>query len=359
MELKINTAKLQEMVSRSIKGAGNNRLIPLTSLVGIALSGGKLTLTTTDGTNYLYVSEDGVNGEDFSITVPVDTFSKLVARMTCENITLTVKENCLLVSGNGKYSIELPLDADGGLIDYPNPVADIKLKKDAEISYPTIATILNSVKPSLAVTLEDPCYTGYYVGESVVATDSWKVSWMDVEVLKQPKLISPEMMNLLSVMTAEKINICIKDNVIVFYTDNVVVFGYEMDCLEDYSIDKISELVKVEFESKCKIAKAEFLQLLDRLSLFVGAYDKNAITLSFTEEGLQVSSKASNGVELLEYVESENFKDFTCSIDIEMLATQIKSQTADTVELYYGLNNAIKMVDGNITQIIALMYMPS
>lgn len=355
MKLKIGTVKLQELVSRSIRGAGNNKLIPLTSLMNIALEKGKLTLTTTDATNYLYVSEKDIKGDDFSITVPVDMFSKLVSRMTCENIDLELKENCLHVHGNGNYSIELPLDENGEPIKYPNPVADIKLTKTAEINYSTVASVLNSVKPSLAVTLEEPCYTGYYVGDKVVATDTYKVASMSEKLLKKPKLISTDMMNLLAVMTAEKINVCIKDSIIVFYTDNCIVYGNEMEGIEDYSIDAISQLVDTEFKSNCKIAKAEFLQLLDRLSLFVGTYDKNAVVLTFTKDGLQVSSKASNGVEVLKYVESNNFKDFICSVDIEMLASQIKGQTGDVIDLYYGLDNAIKMVDGNITQIVALM----
>lgn len=354
--MKIGTAKLQEMVSRSIKGAGNNRLIPLTSLVGIMLDGGKLTLTTTDGTNYLYVSENGVEGDDFNIAVPVDTFSKLVARMTCETITLELKENSLLVRGNGKYSIELPMDESGELVEYPDPVAEMQLEKTAEIGYSTVTAILNSVKPSLAVTLEEPCYTGYYVGKSVVATDAWTVAWMDTAVLDDAKLISPEMMNLLAVMTAEKINICIQDNIVVFYTDNCTVYGVAMDELEDFSIEKISELVKVKFKSVCKLARNAVLQLLDRLSLFVSAYDKNAVDLVFTKEGLQVSSKASDGIEVVPYLESKSFKAFKCSVDIDMLTTQIKAQSSDTIELYYGLDNAIKMVDGNITQIVSLMY---
>ena len=355
MKLKIGTVKLQEMVSRAIKGAGNNKLIPLTSLMSIKLENKILTLTTTDATNYLYISEPGIEGEDFSITVPVDTFSKLIARMTCENVTMELKENSLQVHGNGKYDIELPLDENGEPIKYPDPLADVELKKTAELSYTTVNNILNSVKPALAVTLEEPCYTGYYVGDKVVATDTYKVASMDTAILKKPKLISPEMMNLLSVMTAEKIKVCIKDSNIIFYTDGCVVYGNEMEGIEDYAIDAISSLVETEFESRCKIAKAGLLQLLDRLSLFVGIYDKNAVVLTFTKEGLQVSSKASNGVELIPYVESENFKDFVCSIDIEMLSSQIKGQTTDIIELYYGLDNAIKMVDGNITQIVALL----
>ena len=77
--------------------------------------------------------------------------------------------------------------------------------------------------------------------------------------------------------------------------------------------------------------------------------------MTFTKDGLQVSSKASSGVELLPYIESENFKDYMCYIDIEMLASQIKGQSSDVVDLYYGNETAIKMVDGKLTQLVALL----
>ena len=97
------------------------------------------------------------------------------------------------------------------------------------------------------------------------------------------------------------------------------------------------------------------MQLLDRLSLFVGPYDKNAIQLTFTRDGLQVTSKAENGVEIINYVASDNFKDFTCQIDIQMLTQEVKAISNDVIEMYYGEDNAIKMTDGNITIIVALL----
>lgn len=62
MKLQIKTTKLQEMLARAIKGASNNKLIPLTSLIAISLKDGELTLITTDATNYLYVRDDAEGG---------------------------------------------------------------------------------------------------------------------------------------------------------------------------------------------------------------------------------------------------------------------------------------------------------
>ena len=356
MKLTVQSEKLKEMITRSVKGLGNNKLIPLTSLMAIELKDSVLTIITTDATNYLYIKEDKVVGEDFYVVVDANTFAKLVSKMTCENVVLTVKNGILEVKGNGTYKIELPLDENGETIKYPDPYEKLTEVQDCgEVNRSTIQVILETIKPSLATTLEVPCYTGYYMGDNVVATDTYKIACMNVKMFNVARLISPEMVNLLAVMNTEKIKVDVSDNDIIYTTPDCIVIGKIMDGIEDFAIDPIMGLVDTEFDSKCTVPKNALLQLLDRLSLFVGTYDKNAVHLTFTSKGLQVSSKEATGVEIIDYVSSENFKDFTCSIDIQMLVNEVKAIQNDIVEMYYGEDNAIKLVDGNIIIIIALL----
>ena len=208
MKLKIKTDKLKEMVSKAVKGASNNKLIPITSLMAVELKDHTLTLTTTDATNYLYIKEEKVEGDDFYVVVPVEVFSKLIARLTCESVSLTLegKMNVLEVKGNGNYSIELPMDEEGETIKYPNPIADIDLTgEEKELHATTIQSILNSVKPALATTLEVPCHTRYYIGDRVVGTDTYKIASLAINITDEPMLVSQELMNLLDVMSSEKI----------------------------------------------------------------------------------------------------------------------------------------------------------
>lgn len=357
MKLTLNTDKLKDMVSRAIKGAGNNKLIPITSLMAIELKDSVLTLITTDATNYLYIKEDKVVGDDFYVVIDANQFYKLVSKMTCDKVTLSVNEGIwsFNIKGNGNYKMELPLDENGEPIKYPDPYSKLTLVRDLGIvNRTTVQVILETIKPSLALTIENPCYTGYYVGDSVVATDSSKIANLSIKLLDEPTLISSEMMDLLSVMKAEKIKVDKCNDIIIFTTSDCVVMGNVLDGIEDFAIDAITDLVDTEYNSFCKVPKNTLLQLLDRLSLFVGPYDNNIIHLTFTNSGLQVSSVATNGVEIINYAASENFRDFTCSIDINMFITEIKAIQSDMIELYYGDDNAIKLVDGNITIIVAL-----
>ena len=355
MKLSINTDVFKDMVSRSTKGASCNKIMPITSMMAIQLSDNVLTLITSDASNYLYVRRDKVEGEDFYVTVPVDKFSKLIARMTCEKITLELKLNGLEVSGNGTYMIELP-DEEGELVKYPDPLSQVDDPISVgEIQATTIANIINTAKPSLAKTLEEPQYVNYYVGEKVAATDTAKMCVINTKVFDTSYLISPEMMDLLSLMTSEKISVDAKDNILIFSSPECVVYGPIMEGIEDYEIDSINALVEDTMTSCCKLSKSLLLQLLDRLSLFVNDLDEGAINLLFTKDGLMIKSKAESGSELIPYMESKGFRDFICMVDIQDLITQVKSQSSDSVEMYYGNDTVLKTVDGNVTQAICLL----
>lgn len=358
MKLTINTSTIQNMVAKSMKGASCNKMIPLTSLMAIELKDNVLTLITTDSTNYLYVREEKVAGDDFYVVVQADVFSKLISKLTCEEVTIELSGGSMRIVGNGKYSLELPLDEEGEPIVYPNPYKDIQSDVENseldEIHLSTVKLILKTAKSALATTLEVPCYTGYYVGDSIIATDTSVVCSIDIQLFDKPALISSETMNLLDLFTDEKIEVFRKNNVLVFKTADCIVYGVTMDGIEDYQVDVIREFVDEDYDSSCKLPKDSLLKLLDRLSLFVSSYDRNEIYLTFTRDGLQIESKKANSIEVIPYSESSNFKDFTCCVDIEMLTSQVKAYAGDAIELHYGQDNAIKLTDGNIVQVVAL-----
>ncbi len=356
MKFTIGTELMKDVVARAIKGAGNNKLIPITSMMCIELKDGELTVITTDATNYLYIKEQHVAGDDFYVVVDANQFAKLVSKMTCESITMTVDEKLytMRVKGNGNYTIELPLDEDGSPVRFPDALAKTVLPNPIELNRSTVIAILETIKPALAVTMENPQYTAYYMGDKVVATDSYKIASLAIPMFDTPKLVSSEFLDLVAVMRAEKIKATFSDTDVRFETPDCTIAGKFVDGIDDFAIEPITNLIEQDFSSHCAVPKNDLLQMLDRLSLFVGTYDKNAVDLTFTNQGLQVSSKASSGVEILPYVNSENQIDFTCAIDIQMFVQEVKAITNDLIEIYYGDDSSIKLVDGNITIVIAL-----
>ena len=355
MKFTISTVKLQDMVTRAARGAKMDKTSAITCIMAISLKDNVLTLITTDESNTLYIKEP-VKGEDFYCVVDVDKFNKLVSKLTSENTTLELEDFILIIKANGTYKIELEPDADGDMTQFPDPMSEVaELENAQEISMATIKKVLATNKSALATTMEIPCYTGYYIGNKVVSSDTDVACSLNSQLVKEPILVASETMNLLTCMQEDKVKAYIKGEVIIFETDTCVIYGYLMEDIDEYAIDTISALLDESFESSCKLSKIDMLALLDRIGLFVGLYDNGAITLTFTDKGIDISSKQSSGIETINYIASENYKPYTCLLNIQQLAQLVKALESDTFIMQYGNDKSIKIVDGDITQVIALL----
>ena len=353
MKFTISTTRLQALLNKAVKGAGSNKLIPMTSLIAIKLHEGVLTLTTTDATNYLCLIEKDVSGDEFYVAVQVDLLAKLVSKITCDEVVLEVTDNSLNVIGNGKYQIDIPLEDDGSPVKLPNPIENFKKEnKIGEVDSSVILTSLTSIKPALATTMEYPWFTCYYVKDRVVATDTYTVADYANGFLDNAKLISSAVMDLLGLFTGE-ISVYADGDKMLFEAESGVVYGTIPNGIENYSIDAIEGLVQQEFDYSCTIVKSALLSLLDRISLFVGVYDNGKITLSFGKDRLDVISKYAN--ETIKYTNAENSGEFTCNTDVNTLITQVKAQSGSEITIEYGKDNAIKIIDGDITSVVALL----
>lgn len=353
MKLTINTAQLQGLVAKSVKGASCNKMIPITSMMAIERKDSKITLITTDANNYLLVSADCV-GEDFYAVVPVVLFSQLVAKLTSETVTLVFDESGFVVKANGDYKIELPLDENGDYIKFPTPYADvINENRTATITLEEIKSILRVNKAALATTLEVPCYTGYYVADRVVSTDTYKLCGNNIKVIDTPILVAPETMSLLDIMSEAEIDIIVKDNIVVFRSYDCIVYGNLMYGIDNYQVDAITSLLDDKFDHVCVVQRNLLLEALDRIGLFVGPYDNNVINMHFGLNVIEVSNQQSYSHESIP-CNMKDAIDYNCAINIELLESQIKAQQADEIEIHYGKPNAIKIVSGNVVQVIAL-----
>ena len=357
MKANFNTTQLQNLVTKAVKGASNNKLLPLTSLMSVDYDGnGKLSLTTTDYTNYLVISATDISMSDDEIhaVVNAETFAKLVSKMTSENVTLEQSEGFLRVYG-GKcdYKIEIAVDVDGSNIVLKAP--EFEKAVDETVKLQSIKNILNTAKSALATTTEAPCYTAYYVGANVFTTDSYKVCAIKEQLLNEPVLIRADTMDLLDLAQSD-LKCGVDGDSLKFETDDgtFALTTKTEEGIQSYAVDALTQYVKSEFEAKCTMRKNDLLQALDRLVLFVNEYDRNVINLLFDTDKLTLTNKKQAGREEVEYTGGKTEKMFECAINIEHLVSQIKAHPIDDVTISYGLSNCIKIESGDITQIIAL-----
>lgn len=357
--MKIKTEHFKELLNKAIQGASLDKRMPITTIIGISQMGSKLTLTTTDGTTYLYVYGSCEDNMNFSVCPYIEQLSKLVSKMTSEYITLSLVDGGLEVKGNGVYMIELPPDENGELETYPDPyhkyINDKKIKfSKVKIMQDDVKAIIESVRPSLAVITERPSITNYYVGTSVVATDRYKVASYNTRLLKGEVLVSKRIMDVIN-MFDEDMSYFIDTNVMIFESEACTIFSRHVDDISEFPKEIVDQLLDGDFESICKVDKNSFIALLERIALFVGKYDDRAVTLSFEKDGIRVLNKSQKSNEFIEYVDSSHYNEYSCLIDVDLLIAQLKAYDDECVEIHYNNPATIKFVGNDITYIIALM----
>ena len=351
-----NTERFKELVAYAIKGSGFNKTFELSTYIGIKVENNILYLNTTDGTNYVRVS-DKCNADDMDVTVNAELFSKLIGKINSDTIDMEVTSNALVINGNGKYTLEIVPDENGNQLSFPDKFPK-ELTEIGKISAVDLIAIQTSVGPSLSA-VAGAVYTNYYVGDIVAGTDKAMVSVFNRNVFDKPYLLNKQFIDLLSSGNADVV-VSTSDKLLVgeaHITDDcsIKVCTFIQDNVSDFGIDAIKKFSALEANSFCRFKKVDMLDLLDRISLFVSKFDDGAITLHFTEDSIEVQSLSNAGVERVDITEFKNAEDLTIKININRLRSQLKAYNSDMVDMYYGSNICIKLIDGDMTQIIALM----
>ena len=358
MKLTVKSAILKDLINKAIKASTNNKMIPLTSFLSVELNAGRLSITSSDAVNFFTVFTDDVSGEDFNVVVKGDLFSKIVAKTSSDTITLDLDTNTKILSfkGNGNYKIDLPLDEEGELIRFPQMNLDTDAKYSGTIKLSAIKSAILANKPSLAITAEAPYLMNYLcTPNSIISADSFNICINSVKTFDHNVLITPMVFDLLSMFNSDDIEYSATDKVVIFNSPNMRLYAKFANGIDVYPVDAISGYREIPFPSKCAVSKNALVNIVDRLSLFIKDYDVNGVRLTFTTEGIQITSTNDSATELLPYMESENFATFTCLVGVDAIKKQVQARTGDVVKMEYGIDNAIKLVDNDVIQIVALL----
>lgn len=353
-----NTDKLKSMVSLAIQGAGFNKLLELSGYIGIKVKDNVLYLNTTDGTNYMRIS-DSCSSSDFDITVDADLFSKLISKLNSDTIDMDIVDDNLVIKGNGKYTLGIKPNESGETLSFPDKFPNTPAEVIGIVTSQDLITISTAIKASLS-SVAGNVYSDYYFGDVVAGTDRAMLSIYAKKIFNEPYTLNRQFVDLMCLANKD---------VVVSRADNMLVAEIEVDetrsiqiCtpvsdnVSDFNIEGINKFANLEVNSFCRFKKAQMIDLLDRLILFVNSkFDDWAVTLHFTEDYIEVSSLANNGIERVEVTEFKNAEDKTIKINIERLRNQLKAYGSDIVDMYYGSDVCIKLVDNDISQIIALI----
>lgn len=200
--------------------------------------------------------------------MPVASFAKLVSKTTSEHIILTIEEGVLTFKGNGYYHIELVLDENGDILQFPD--VSIEIPEDVKavrVKQPILQAVYDICTASLAKTIENPVITGYYFNDRVMTTDSLRLCVYSVNVFKRPALLPIELLKLSTLITEEDVQVYFVDNDVIIKSKTIEIAGTQLEDIESYPVEALDSFLETEFPSTCTIKKSLVQAALDRLSI--------------------------------------------------------------------------------------------
>ena len=292
--MKLNTKLLKDMIS-NVNKCKPNVAFEITNYYNIVVSNNLATLTGTDGVNYIQCSMNTKCNEDFEVIVKADQFTKLINKTTVDEVELKIKDNMLLVKGNGTYKLEIFTEED-----YPFYTSHID--EVFKVRTKELIDAIQVGKNIKSETLSDGIMYSYLIRDGYfIATDSIKVSCTELTGLQTEILIPPGIANLVECITDDSCELGIDEDKteIMIKGAGITIYGALSEGADEFP--DVTCLFDEVFNYSIDVNTKELNDALDRLKLFITSYDMDLIDTVFTQDSL-ILSTINGSVEIIPYI---------------------------------------------------------
>lgn len=352
----IKTTILKQLLSKAMRAVKNDKLLPITGLIGIStFEDGYIQLNTYDGNNLVAVSKEvGCNINSY-VVVEASSFNTLINRLTSEEISLEFKDKFLEVkSGKGTYKFDVAFEDNGSVVEFPQ--IDAPVDNFNEIPLKELMYAITVNEASVSKTFEQVEIVGAYFGEMLITTNGYLACLTNVnlkEVFGKPLLFNYNTLKLLPIFEGnEKISVAVEDNKVCLYSDDSIIIGNLIPSAERYPAEALLTFLQKDYSFKVEVNKSKLLDALNRLNIFVKPYDKNLIKLIIEEGFLTLKSLTNNAEDSIQV--TGEYEDFTFNVDYDYLKSQVSSCYGENIILGFGKETAIILFDGVATHVISI-----
>ena len=337
----LSTVVLKDLVTRSFKGSTMIDLIPLSCLMEIKVKDKKLTVRTTDNSNFITTWAD-VDAEDFSMVVQSKLFMQTISKITTETVTISVEENKVTIQGNGKYNMALSTDADGSTINIPEvqftPVGGSK-----RISGEDVRSILSYNKSCKAVSKEIPATYNYYMDDKVIyTTNVFKACRNPISMFESPVCLTPTLVDLIpSVCDADGVIVSQSEDMVKFESSVGVLYGKKCvpEDLEAFPSTGLNNVFAATTQNSIKLCREELLSLLDRMNLYVSTLESNKVLVTFESDKVVFVSPSTDSRESISYMKGSVLAGEAISMPLDALSLKEMVTACDREELNISVNS--------------------
>ncbi|MFR3183591.1 MAG: DNA polymerase III subunit beta [Ruminococcus sp.] len=291
MKLICSKSELQKSVNISLKAVSSKTTMPILECILINASASEITFTSNDMELGIETKVQGTIEEKGIVALDAKLFSEIIRKLPDNEVVIQTddKLNTTITCEKAKFTIP---GRDGEDFAY---LPMIEKNDGIVLSQYTLKEVIRQTIFSIATNENNKLMTGelFEIKDNilkVVSLDGHRIAIRKIELKESygdKKVVVPgKTLNEISKILSGEV----EDQVQIFFTDNHIVFEFDDTVVVSRLIEgeyfRIEQMLSSDYETKIKINKREFLNCIDRATLFVKEGEKKPIIINI--EGNQM-----------------------------------------------------------------------
>ncbi|MGN1140591.1 MAG: DNA polymerase III subunit beta [Oliverpabstia sp.] len=300
MKLICSKNELLKSVNISLKAVPSKTTMPILECILIDASASEIKFTTNDMELGIETKVKGIIEEKGIIALDAKIFSDIIRKLPDNDVVIQTDANLNTTITCEKAKFTIP-GKEGDDFAYL-PV--IEKNEGIELSQFTLKEVIRQTIFSIAANENNKLMTGelFEIKNNilkVVSLDGHRIAIRKIELKESysdKKVVVPgKTLNEISKILSGEV----EDLVQIFFTDNHIVFEFDDTIVVSRLIEgeyfRIDQMLSSDYETKVCINKREFLDCIDRATLFVKESDKKPIIINIEDESMQLSINSQIG----------------------------------------------------------------
>lgn len=339
--MKINCSKtdLSKAINISLKAVPNRTTMPILECILIDASASQIKFISNDMELGIETIVEGNIEEKGMIALDAKIFSEIIRKLPESTVVIQTNEalNVTITCEKAKFNIPGKSGEDFAYL----PV--IEKSESLTISQFTLKEMIRQTIFSIAVNENNKLMTGelFEIKDGVlkiVSLDGHRISIRNAQLKEQypdKKVIVPgktlgEISKILSGEIENMVNIFFGENHILFEFDKTIVISR----LIEGEYFKIDQMLSSDYETMVSINRKEFLDCIDRASLFIRESDKRPIIIQITDNSMELKIDSAMGSMDEEIDIEKEGKDILIGFNPKFLMNALKVIDDETIHIY-------------------------
>ena len=339
MKLICSKNELLKSVNISLKAVPSKTTMPILECILIDASASEIKFTTNDMELGIETKVKGIIEEKGIIALDAKIFSDIIRKLPDNDVTIQTDANLntTIICEKAKFTIPGKSGEDFAYL----PV--IEKNEGIELSQFTLKEVIRQTIFSIAANENNKLMTGelFEIKDNilkVVSLDGHRIAIRKIELkdgYSDKKVVVPgKTLNEISKILSGEV----EDLVQIFFTQNHIVFEFDDTVVVSRLIEgeyfRIDQMLSSDYETKVSINKREFLDCIDRATLFVKESDKKPIIINIEDESMQLNINSQIGSMKEDIDIEKEGKDIMIGFNPKFLIDALKVIDDEQISIY-------------------------